>query len=296
MSDPKKHHYVPQLYLRQFCRDDKCKKVQTLGKHGPFLINKPSAIESIGYEDDLYKVSNKDITWCIEEKLNKKVETPISQSKTWHKILEGNPGLLDQNDKFILYIFCRHLEYRNLEKLEFIKSEHQRFNDPMHSHDYVGLEKKMHEEIKTSAFGVEEFFLKMADDLERYSFEYPKSSITILRSNIELRTSTSPVITVPNSVGFGTTTSSKQYIKWLPLSKYFGALVYINHPNRNLLSSTLVSDEVARVLNRLYVVQLLKTPSVRHMIHTDAFFEQDLDWAGLKPEKTNPKKYRVPET
>lgn len=67
VNDPKKHHYVPRFYLRQFCSVDHKNKVPTVSRHNPFLIKNLKSISGIGYEDNLYKVKDKDIEHCIEK-------------------------------------------------------------------------------------------------------------------------------------------------------------------------------------------------------------------------------------
>jgi len=161
-QDPKKHHYVPQFYLRAFhCADDE-NKVPTISRHNPFLIKKNSSIAGIGYEDYLYKITDEEIEVCIENKLNRSIETPISQSSTWKKIDEGSPELLTEEDKLTIYIFMRHLESRNVETLEFLKIEQERVSDPRYRHEHSESELRMHAEIASMPNGVEQFFLGMS--------------------------------------------------------------------------------------------------------------------------------------
>jgi hypothetical protein len=50
-NEPKKHHYVPQFYMRQFpCMAD-AKKVMTLERHRDVVVAASKSIARIGYED-----------------------------------------------------------------------------------------------------------------------------------------------------------------------------------------------------------------------------------------------------
>jgi hypothetical protein len=56
MSDnaPKRHHYVPQFYLRRFACTDDPNKVLVLEQHRDSLVADRKSIDRIGYEDALH--------------------------------------------------------------------------------------------------------------------------------------------------------------------------------------------------------------------------------------------------
>jgi hypothetical protein len=293
MPKPTRHHYVPQFYLRQFCCADDGNKVPAVSLCSPYVINKPKSINGIGYEDNLYSVSNNDIEWCIEEKLNKNIETPITQSDTWAKIKNACPELINDKDKLIIYLFMCHIEARNIERLEFIKSENKRIYNQKYSHDYNGSERDMHSYISSTKDGAERFFLEMSNDIDRYMLDYNKVSISILESNISIRTSTNPVVTLPESMTYQGESNTGVVAKWLPLSHRFGAMQIMCDSYCDFSASSILEENAIRALNRLYLVQMLNSKSVRHVIANDEFLAEDFKWAGMRVDPNNPRKYRI---
>ena len=293
-QDPKKHHYVPQFYLRNFCCSDDENKVPTISRHNPFLIKKRSSIQNIGYEDYLYKITDNEIEVCIEKNLNKFIETPISQSNTWGKIGEGKAEYLSEDDKFIIYLFIMHLESRNLETLEFIKSEQNRVRDPKFRHDYSEAELMMHQEISSIPNGAYHFYLGMSGNLDQYFEKYTKASIAIFGSNIPIRTSTNPVINVPMHAFQNRSFDPRETAKWLPLSPRVGAMLVLNDKFCDFAGYQIVENDFIRTLNRLYLIQLLNTKTTRHMIANDEYIIDDFKWAGIKTDPKNSKKFRCP--
>lgn len=292
MSKANKHHYVPQFYLRQFSCPDDVNKVSAASFNRPFIIKNKKSIEGIGYEDNLYSISNDDIEWCIEEKLNRRIETPITQSETWSKIKNDQPELINEDDKLVIYLFMRHIEVRNVEQLQFIRSENIRVKNPSHVNDYSDAEREMHAYINSTSNGSERFFLEMANDLERFLLDYSKATISILKSNIQIRTSTNPVVTLPESMTYIENENSV-IAKWLPLSPRFGALLYMSNSRCDFYKSSVVENNVIRAFNRLYLLQLLNSLTVRHLIANDEYLIEDFLWAGIQADPSNPRKFRV---
>lgn len=109
---PRKHHYVPQFFLRNFATDDKKKHILTVAKEGSRAVWSERAIKSIGFEDDFYITYKNGIPISVEEDINLNIETPISQSDTWAKIKNGCTEALDNSDRAILYALVKHLESR----------------------------------------------------------------------------------------------------------------------------------------------------------------------------------------
>lgn len=297
MSNPKaprKHHYVPQFYLRNFCCHDDENKVPSLSRNNPFLIKKRNSIGNIGYEDYLYKISDKDIEICIEKHLNADTETPFSQSLTWRKVSDNTPELLTKNDKFILYIFIRHLESRNIETLEFLRIEQQRVNDPKYINEYSESERRMHTELGLLPNGVENFYLGMSGGVEQYFEAFEKVSISVLGSKIPLRTSTNPVVNVPINTFKNEVFDPNRTTKWFPMTPYVGVMLHMNPDYCDFSGYQVVENNVIRTLNRLYLVQLLESKTTRHMIASDDYLEDDLRWAGVQIDSKNPRKFRCP--
>jgi len=292
INDPKKHHYVPQFYLRKFSCPDESNKVPTLSRHTPYLIKKRNSISRIGYEDNLYKVTDENIELCVERNINLAIETPISQSETWRKIDEGKPELLNKGDKLLIYIFMRHLESRNLEMLEFMKSEQARIKNSKYQKEYSDEGRRMYDQIGSTHQGANYFYLNMSSNIDQYLEEYKRASITIFGSSIPIRTSTNPVINVPMHTFQNRYFNPNEMTKWLPLSPRFGAMLYLNDNNCDFGSFQVVEKDVIKVLNRLYLCQLLNSRTTRHMIVNDEYLFNDFEWSGLKVDPLNPRKFR----
>jgi hypothetical protein len=90
-NEAKKHHYVPQFYMRRFaCADDE-NKVMVLERHCNVVVADRKSIEGIGYEERLHDYDDNGAPASIEGDLNKAIETPFSQNGTWLKISGGVP-------------------------------------------------------------------------------------------------------------------------------------------------------------------------------------------------------------
>jgi hypothetical protein len=112
VGDPRDHHVVPQFFLRNFASDEARTKVTTLSKEGAFAVWKERSIKGIGCERDFYVHMRGGRPVSVETDINRSVETPISQSDTWGKIVAGRSEELDRSDRPILYSLVRHLEAR----------------------------------------------------------------------------------------------------------------------------------------------------------------------------------------
>ncbi|WP_223565036.1 DUF4238 domain-containing protein [Agrobacterium tumefaciens] len=100
-NEPRDHHYVPQFFLRNFAVDQEKTRITTVGKHGPMAIWSERSIENLGYERDFYVHMRDGIPVSVETDINRRVETPISQSDTWAKIASGQTDALDRSDRAI---------------------------------------------------------------------------------------------------------------------------------------------------------------------------------------------------
>ena len=83
---PKRHHYVPQFYLRRFACADDPNKVRVAEQHRDYLVTDRKSIDRIGYEDALHDYREDGATRSIEGDLNRVIENsnpniPISEEK-----------------------------------------------------------------------------------------------------------------------------------------------------------------------------------------------------------------------
>lgn len=118
MDDPHDLHVVPEFFLRNFAIDEARTKVTTLAKEGAVAVWMERSIKSIGYERDFYVHMQGNRPISVETDINRTVETPISRSDTWAKIVGGRSADLDQTDRPILYSLVRHLEGRTPHYLQ----------------------------------------------------------------------------------------------------------------------------------------------------------------------------------
>lgn len=289
-NDPRRHHYVPQFYLRQFSDDGK--KVKTLSSNGPFLIQGSKSISRIAYEDRLYTISDKSVNRCIEKDINFKLETPFSHSETWERISNNAYDSLSEVDALPLYIFMRHLQVRNVENLEFIKNEQRRCMSPEWSHNYTSEEIQMHRNIAATPNGAEEFFLLQSLDISTFISEFHRASIRVLTSRIPFRTSTNPVVFVPTGDIKHPDFKEGDTIRWLPFSASMGVLLIMNDLHSGFSGPTEAEEDLVRVLNRGYLIQTIQKNSVRHCIASDSFIHEDLAWAEYEALESNPRKFK----
>ncbi|MCB8878223.1 DUF4238 domain-containing protein [Acidisoma silvae] len=163
-NEPKKHHYVPQFYMRRFaCAGDE-NKVMVLERHRDVVVTERKSVHGIGYEERLHDFDDSGAPASIERHLNETIEAPFSQSETWLKIRDGNCAGLDGSDRMPLYGFARHLQLRNLETLRFIEAQHARYIAGEFEHELTDDEREMHATIAADPGAAHELFRAGAMD------------------------------------------------------------------------------------------------------------------------------------
>lgn len=278
-NEPKKHHYVPQFYMRRFaCADDE-NKVMVLERHHQVVVADRKSIEGIGYEERLHDYDDNGSPASIERALNRAIETPFSESSTWLKISSGNCASLDESDRLSLYGFARHLQLRNLEMLRFIETQHARFLVGELEEELTDDERDMHAWIAANAGAAHELFRAGAMETTLPA-DASGISVTVCQTPIALRSSTNPAVRLSHpgrdSV-FGATFNSLR-TWWLALDRHWGAFIMAGGPVGFSIED--VPPDLARVVNRQYLVQFLEG-SARYMLADDAFLGEDLEWAGF---------------
>lgn len=279
VNEAKKHHYVPQFYMRRFaCADDE-NKVRVLERHGDVVVADRKSIEGIGYEEHLHDYDDNGARASIEDDLNKAIETPFSKSTTWLKISSGHCASLDETDRLPLYGFARHLQLRNLETLRFIETQRARYLAGELEEELTDEEQDMHAWIASDPRAAHELFRVGAMET-MLPADASAINVIVCQAPIALRSSTNPAIRLShpgNNSIFGAMFNSLR-TWWLALDRHRGAFIVAGGPSG--FSAGAVPPDVARVVNRLYLVQLLEG-GARYMLADDDFLGEDLEWAGF---------------
>lgn len=276
---PKRHHYVPQFYLRRFACPDDLNKVHILERHGDILVTDRKSIDRIGYEESMHDFVADGVARSIEGPINRVVETPFSNSPTWQKITDGLCTSLDEADKIPIYGFARHLQRRNLETLRFIEAESTRFKAGALDADLSAKEREMHEWIAASADNAHAFFRDGALDTT-IPEDAAAINVMVCHSPIPLRTSTNPtlLISVPGRQSVFGAVFNNLRTWWVTLDRHCGAFIVAGGPPA--FTNSVMPEDAARMINRQYLVQHGNSLTVRYMLANDAHLDGDLEWAG----------------
>ena len=283
------HHYVPQFYMRRFALSDDANKVMAVERHGDILNFARKSVGSIGYEKRLHDFVESEVPGSIEGDVNKLVETPFAESPTWRKIVGGECASLDAADGLSIYGFARHLLRRNVRMLRFMQTEHARFKAGK-LFELTAEERVMHQRIAQGPGGPHQMFrasvldTSMPDDAHAIN-------VMVCQSPIPFRSSTNPTLLIsqPGQESIFGDMFNPLRTWWLGLDRYFGAFIIAGGPPG--FSNLGVRPEIARVVNRRFLVQLLHGDA-RYMLADDDHIETDLEWAGFKFDKNTTHGFR----
>jgi hypothetical protein len=280
-SAARDQHYAPQFVLRNFAIDPEKKKVTTVGKHGPIAVWSERSIESIGYERDFYVHMRNGVPVCVEDRINEHIETPISKSDTWAKIVAGRADLLDRTDKPILYALIRHLEARNPHYLQTAMELMRLACSDKGDIPFTEEEREMYAFFRSRPDLLRANFNAMSASLKWTAENFSRAGISIIRSPIPLRTSTTPVVAkrtlehpalylpLPGMVPYQLVlTLNKRTIAMLVLAGFDDAFM-----------NTEITVEMARAFNRYFVLQFGHFERVRHLITDRDDLIADMTWA-----------------
>lgn len=280
-NEPHDHHYVPQFYLRSFATDDAQLKVTTVAKHGEMAIWAERSIENIGYERDFYVHQEGGVPVSVETAINRHMETPISRSETWSKVMEGRGDLLDHFDRPVLYALVRHLEARTPHYLETMRELAEMAADPNSEIPFTDYERRRYAELRNTPGLDRETLNVMATSTKWDAAEFRGAMIMVIRSPIPLRTSTTPVMTlrVPEHAAISLPLPGMvPFQRVLPLNP--STLVSITDGSFGGAFHNLeVPEEVAMGFNRHRATQFSHFPHVRHMIASRDGLVADMTWA-----------------
>ena len=282
LNDPRKHHYAPQFLLRNFAIDSTKKRVTALTKHGRMAVWSEVSIESIGYEDDLYVHMSDGIPVSIEAHINRYIENPISKSETWKKISTGNSESIDRSDRPILYSLIRHLHARTPHFRATIDELAKMASDPGSEIPFAEEELAEFDSIRNDPNVSKTILNYMALMRSESNTDLFNSSLLmVLRSPIPLRSSTTPVFTLP--VPPHTAISLP-----LPGMTPFQLVLTINPTTLVCLIygrfdgtfiNQAIDHETARGFNRHFLAHFAKFDHVRHLITDRSGLVDDMIWA-----------------
>lgn len=276
-----KDHYAPQFFLRNFAVDPAKKKITTVAKHGTLAVWARRSIERLGFERDLYVHMRHGVPVSVEAAINQGIETPISRSDTWAKIASGRTETLDRSDKPILYALIRHLEVRTPHYLATGMELAQMAAAEDSGTPFTDEERDMYAFLRAHPDHAKAMFAQMSASLDWTEGTFAGSSLSIFRSPIPLRSSTTPVLVMP---------SPSHPALNLPLP---GMIPYqlVLTLNRTTLASLVLADfddafgniemnvQAAKGFNRQFVGQFAKFQHVRHLITDRDDLAVDMTWA-----------------
>jgi hypothetical protein len=280
-NEPHDHHYVPQFYLRSFSVDPDQKKVATVAKHGRFAVWAERSIESLGYERDLYVHFRGGIPVSVESGINRAIETPISQSETWAKIVSGRTDALDRSDKPILYALIRHLHARTPHALTTMRELSDLSASPDSDIPFTDQEREMNAQLRGNPGLANAMFNLMASSLDWTVEAYRGAGLSIWRSPIPLRSSTTPVL----AMGAPAHPALRLPLPGMTPYQLIVAL------NRTTLVTLVLADfddafsnieidaQIARGISRQLAGQFAYFPTIRHLITGRDDLIADMTWA-----------------
>ena len=280
-NSARKHHYVPQFYLRNFALDQERKKVTTVAKQGAYAIWQKRSIKNMGYEVDFYVHMKHGVPVSVESSVNLHIETPISRSNTWKKIVEGRTEDLTRADKPILYALIRHLETRTPHYLNTLKNLAKMANDGSTDIPFTNLEVEHYTNLLSQTGAINELFNHRVASLDWTEASFKGSSLSIFRTPIRMRSSSNPVIALRAPTHPKLTLPLPGMVPYyliLPLNPYTLASLAIGDFDDAFQNIEITSGEAAS-FNRQILGHFAHFSHVRHLITDREKLTTDMTWA-----------------
>jgi len=289
---PKKHHYVPQFYLRLFASDTEKKRITSVQKHGNMADWAERRIKSIGFETDLYIHEVNGAPVCVEDKINQNIETPISASDTWRKISTGNVDDLDQSDRFVLYSLVRHLEVRSPNFRTTINELTTLAADPGLKMNFSSEESEMYLELRSTP-GLATELANLAASSPNWAInEFYSCRISVVRTHEPVYTTSKPVLAIKspdNPQLRSTQLGYSPYSSLLPISPNAYVILSLGDFDGGF-TNTIADYAVEAALKRQVVHQFGYLPIVKHLICGSEDIIEQMEWAKYKATKKTPLK------
>ena len=133
----------------------------------------------------------------VETDINRRIETPISQSDTWTKIRTGRTDTLDASDRPILYALTRHLEARTPHYEATMHELAAMAENPNSEIPFTAEEREHFAFVRANKDYAKAMSNMMAATLAWTEDAYKSAGMSILRSPMPLRSSTTPAFPMP---------------------------------------------------------------------------------------------------
>lgn len=278
---PRDHHYVPQFYLRNFATDPEKQKLTTVAKHGHVAVWAKRSIKSLGFERDLYVSLRNGVPVSVETIINERIETPISESDTWAKLVSGRADALDKTDKPILYALIRHLNVRTPHHMAVTMELARLAEDQASAIPFTDEERQHYAYLRANPNEAKAMFNLMSMSTAWAEADYRKAALTVFRSPIPLRTLSSPVLSI------GAPAHPALHLPMPGLTPYQLVLAL----NPTTIASLVLGDfddafintqmpvDSALGFNRHFVAQFALYDGIRHLVTRRDDLSVDMTWA-----------------
>lgn len=217
----------------------------------------------------------------VEAGINRRIETPISKSGTWAKITSNQTECLGRSDKPTLYALIRHLEARTPHYLATGRELACLAALPDSGIPFTREEREIYAYMRAFPNEAKRFFNLMSSTLEWTEHSFRGAGLSILRSPIPLRSSTTPVMAIrapahpalrlplPGMVAYQLVlTLNRTTIASLALADFDDAFINAE-----------IGIDVAKGFNRHFAGQFAHSEHVRHLITDRDNLAVDMTWA-----------------
>ena len=246
----------------------------------------------IGFERDLYVHMQRGTPVSVETTINADIETPLSKSDTWQKIIQGREDALDASDKPYLYALIRHLNVRTPHALTTTLELAAMAADPNSVMEFAEEERAFYASLHNNPQKAQALFNAQASSLSWAERDYRHARMTIYRSPIRLRTATTPVMSlkVPEHKSLilplpGMT----PYQQVLPLSPT-ALLTLVQADFEDEFRNQDIPFEVAAYFNQSRAGLFAQFDTIRHMVTDREGLVDTMTWAPYDLVKDTPAK------
>jgi hypothetical protein len=282
-NDPRNHHCVPRFFLRNFAADEEKNRITTVAKHGTRAVWANRSIDSVGVEENFYVHWAHGVPVSVESDINHRVENPISQSDTWQKIASSRTDLLDQSDRSVLYALIRHLHTRTPHFQATIAELATMAAKSSSEIPFTQEERDMYAEMRANPALAKGFLNQMAATPEWSERNCRSSLLTVCRSPIPLRSSTTPVHMIGSpvhpAIDLPLPGMVPQQLMLTLNPMTFASLVVGDFDGA--FSNRTVTEADGRGYNRHITAQFAHFEHVRHLITNRDNLIDDMCWASF---------------